>query len=340
VQEPTALPIGTSEPLGAPSVAGTSTFPGHLVRKVLLVTACAVLLYCAVLVFADYRAVAASLQKLPMRSIALSLVFASVSFLLRFVRWQRYLQVLGIRVELVDSALMFSCGLGMSISPGKAGELLKPLMLQQVTGASMARTVPILAAERITDAMALVLLASIGLLPGTLGVALVAATLAGCVVVACVFGSRGLGQWLIDYASRLRFLGRHRARLIHAHDSLLALCTPLRLFEGFCWSLAAWIVHSFCLFSLAHVFDGVSLSIGRAFLIDSAPALAGALAMLPGGLGFTEASMTGALVALGGGGVTAAVAAAITLAVRVTTLWWAVLLGLSALGVWQLKHRR
>lgn len=339
MQEPPALPIGTSEPLGMPRRGAASGIPAHLVGKVLLVVACAVLLYSVVLAFADYRAVAESLTRLPARSIGLSLLLASASFVLRFARWQRYLHWLEIRVPALDSALTFTCGLGMSITPGKAGELLKPLMLHQVTGASMTRTVPILAAERTTDAMALVLLASIGLLPSPWGFAAVALTLAGCFAVACVFAWRGLGSWVIDRASSVRWLGRHRARLLRAHESLLVLCSPSRLLEGFAWSLLAWSVHVCCLYSLAQVFEGVSLSLSHALLIDTLPALAGAFAMLPGGLGLTEASMTGAMVAFGHGAVTPAVAAAITLAVRVTTLWWGVLLGLTALGVWQLRHR-
>ena len=97
----------------------------ELVRKVLLVTLCAVVVYCAVAAIADFRAIGSNLQKLPLQRIALALGLASASFLVRFVRWQVYLRALDIRIPLFDSALIFTSGLGMSVTPGKAGELLK-----------------------------------------------------------------------------------------------------------------------------------------------------------------------------------------------------------------------
>ncbi|MDZ4166606.1 MAG: lysylphosphatidylglycerol synthase domain-containing protein, partial [Coriobacteriia bacterium] len=57
--------------------------------------------------------------------------------------------------------------------------------------------------------------------------------------------------------------------------------------------------------------------------------IAGAFSFLPGGIGLTEASMAGILVAAGMG---AAAASAATLVVRVATLWWSVGVGWIALG--------
>jgi glycosyltransferase 2 family protein len=62
----------------------------------------------------------------------------------------------------------------------------------------------------------------------------------------------------------------------------------------------------------------------------------GALAMMPGGLGVTEAGMTGLLQSIGGPAMTPSIATGITMLVRIATLWWAVVLGILALGL----HRR
>jgi len=184
----------------------------------------------------------------------------------------------------------------------------------------------------------LLLLGSLALLPGWVGVVLVSGTLAGGIGLGLLLSSHQLGDWFVEQLSHLRWLTSHRKRLVQLQLSLL--CSPARLLEGFTLSCAAWGVHSLVLWSLARVFEGASLNLVSALMIDSLPALAGALVMLPGGLGLTEASMTGGLVALGHGAVTSAVAAAITITVRVTTLWWAVALGLSALCLWHVRHRR
>jgi uncharacterized protein (TIRG00374 family) len=58
--------------------------------------------------------------------------------------------------------------------------------------------------------------------------------------------------------------------------------------------------------------------------------IAGALSFLPGGLGVTEAGMTGLLTRLGHG-IDGAVAVGATFVTRVCTLWFAVLVGFVAL---------
>jgi uncharacterized protein (TIRG00374 family) len=62
--------------------------------------------------------------------------------------------------------------------------------------------------------------------------------------------------------------------------------------------------------------------------------------MLPGGLGVTEAGMTGLLQTLGGPAMTKEVATAATILVRLATLWFAVAIGLVALGIFRLQQRR
>jgi uncharacterized protein (TIRG00374 family) len=72
----------------------------------------------------------------------------------------------------------------------------------------------------------------------------------------------------------------------------------------------------------------------------AASTVVGALAMMPGGLGVTDAGMTGLLQALGHGAVTPAIATATTILVRLATLWFAVAVGLVAFGAYKLTRSR
>jgi len=122
MQEPSSMSAATTEPMVRPVVESVRLeLPTRMLKKLLLVVAIALLIYAAVMLFADFRAVGESLRQLSLSSIALALTLASASFALRFLRWQRYLSVLGIRVGPLDSALIFLCGIGMSITPAKLG---------------------------------------------------------------------------------------------------------------------------------------------------------------------------------------------------------------------------
>ena len=78
-------------------------------------------------------------------------------------------------------------------------------------------------------------------------------------------------------------------------------------------------------------FPGTDVDLGTVTFIYSLSTVAGALAMMPGGLGITEGGMTG-LVVLLLPAVRPGVATATTILVRFATLWFAVLVGLVALA--------
>ncbi|HLZ08036.1 MAG TPA: lysylphosphatidylglycerol synthase domain-containing protein, partial [Chloroflexota bacterium] len=99
------------------------------------------------------------------RLLPLILGLTLVNYLLRFVKWNYYLRVVGIRdVPIRQSALIFTAGLAMAITPGKVGELLKAYLLRYFRGIPIGTGAPIIIAERLTDGIAMLLLASGGLL--------------------------------------------------------------------------------------------------------------------------------------------------------------------------------
>ena len=85
-----------------------------------------------------------------------------LNYSLRFVKWHYLLGKLGVQMPLKEDIWNFAAGLAMVISPGKAGELLKPYVVRERTGAPMAQTIPALVTERLTDGIAMLILAGLG----------------------------------------------------------------------------------------------------------------------------------------------------------------------------------
>src|SRR5690606_25262676 len=77
-----------------------------------------------------------------------------VNYGLRYAKWRFLLRRLGVDVPEIGNLWAFAAGLGMVISPGKAGELVKPYLVREMTGVPMTRTVPALVVERATDGVA------------------------------------------------------------------------------------------------------------------------------------------------------------------------------------------
>jgi uncharacterized protein (TIRG00374 family) len=250
-----------------------------------------------------------------------------VNYGLRFAKWDFYLHCLGVPLPRRQSLLVFLAGFTMSITPGKVGELLKAFLVRDLVGTELSRTASVVMAERLTDVAGLVVLAALGAtaLPhGAVFLGGVTLTLAGAVVA---LRTRGLAERA--HAALLR--GRRLARLAE----------PLRLFLGtgrtllapgvlaltVALSAVSWFFE--CLaFHLVLLGLGLDAPLRTATFLYAFASLAGAVSMLPGGLGVAEGSLTALLLALG---TPLPEAAAATLLIRAATLWFAVGLGAATL---------
>src|SRR5438128_2166450 len=92
------------------------------------------------------------------------LLFTLFNYVLRFFKWDVYLRLIGATgVAKKDSLMIFLSGMAMAMTPGKVGEVLKSYLLKQVRGTPIATSAPIVMAERLTDGVAMLILASVGL---------------------------------------------------------------------------------------------------------------------------------------------------------------------------------
>jgi glycosyltransferase 2 family protein len=250
---------------------------------------------------------------------------AFLNYVVRFFRWQYYLRVVGLRVETRRSLGIFFSGLAMSVTPGKIGELFKCLMLKREIDAPYARSVPVVINERLTDLVAIVVLAGLGVARYPTGRVVFAAGVAAMVVAIVVLAfsphlAERLGPWLAHRFAREGMadsateMGRVFVRLLRPGP--LALGTLL--------GVGAWFAECVA-FRLVFVGLGYTdISLFEATFIYALATLAGAVSFLPGGLGVTEATMAGLLALFE---IPKQTAAAATLIIRACTLWFAVALG-------------
>jgi glycosyltransferase 2 family protein len=114
-----------------PAPAPTSRlFTPALVRRTLFVALFAVVVHAAWLLLADFPAIVRSLQGVSASAVLLALLYASLNFAIRWLRWDLYLRRLGLVVSRTESAVLFTAGLAMTVTPAKTGEILKSLLLK------------------------------------------------------------------------------------------------------------------------------------------------------------------------------------------------------------------
>jgi uncharacterized protein (TIRG00374 family) len=198
----------------------------------------------------------------------------------------------------------------------------------------MAVSAPIVAAERITDGLAMVGLAAVGLLVYTLGWQVLLAFTVVTLAAILVAQNRALVHRLLGWGERLPVVSRFAHHLYALYDSTERLLAWKPLTIAIVLGLISWagecLAFYVVLIGLGFAPSGTLLL--QATFILAMSTLVGAVSMLPGGLGAADASVTGLLLLL----VTVPpmsqpVAVAATLLIRFCTLWFGVLLGVAAL---------
>ena len=292
-------------------------------KKWLLLVALTLGVFVALVGYGDFGDTVEEIGDLSILYLVAGLGLALANYLLRFLRWAFYLKVLAIESPVVISALVFLSGLAMSITPGKAGELVKCYLLNSKTGVPVSRSAPVVVMERLADVISVIILGLTGfvLLPVPVIVILAVALLA--TVVGLMFAVSRQAS----YITNLPILSRWSELLQGSHEGFKELVSPRVMVVGVVIGAVAWFAEGLALWVILKGI-GSDIDLVRALPIYAVATLVGAVTTLPGGLVGTEGSM---LAFLQQSGVTRAGASAGTVLTRLVTLWFAVLVGLLAL---------
>jgi glycosyltransferase 2 family protein len=317
--------------------AGAARKGGVAVRRILVAMLLAVVVYGGFAVWRGVGKMGDELARFHWWAFGAACALALGNYLVRWLKWEFYLARLGIRgVGRVDSLLTFLSGFVLTVTPGKVGEVFKSVVLFETHGVPVARTAPIVVAERVTDVIGVVVLIVFGSLGFSGGLLWAGLGATAVIVLLVVVSHRGLSIALIRVVERLpgpfRRIG---PRLHEAYESLATLVKPSNLVLPTLLSIGAWSLECTALWVILRGF-GETTGFGLATFFYATSTLAGALVPVPGGLGVTETSLQGQLQELGHVGATTATASMIL--VRFATLWFAVLVGFASLSWLKRRH--
>lgn len=322
----------------SPPAAPPVWSPQRLVRPFIVGVVITAGAYAALMLLSDWSSVSEAAQAVPLSAVLAALAASTGNFALRWARWVLYLRRVGVSVPAVDSGLVFLSGFSMSLTPGKVGELLKPAMLHDRYGAPLEPVGSVVIAERITDLLAVAALLGVGALAEPKVAAIAGLVWLGVGGGIAVLAWPRLAEVVVGVARRLPAGDRIAGIAQRLLDSLRDLNRPATLLPALGLSVGAWGLQCVSLYLVCAPMAGLDISPLASILAYTAPLLAGAAALVPGGVGVAEASMVGLLVQLGDGTVSDTTAA--TAITRAATLWWAVVLGLGGLLAWSLRRPR
>lgn len=268
----------------------------------------------------------------------------------RFLEWHYYLGVIGARhkISLPDSIIIFIASFTMAVSPGKSAEVIKAALLKAKTGVSIARSTPVVLAERIVDGLAVIVIVFVALLISgdllnlgayngvdydLLSRSLIYTSMLLITGGLIVVQIRPLAMFFLNALGYIPLLNRLQQPLTDFYESSreifhLRHVIPMTLVGVgvYVWSIVGFVIILYG-FGLEMTWQ---LVLQAAFIAGVVSAI-GAFSFVPNGAGVTEVT-TGAMllafVAPVQPMMTPAMAAAIALMTSLFLKWFRVLLGL------------
>lgn len=272
--------------------------------------------------------VVAAVTQVGILGISLALGLSLLNYSLRFLRWQLFLKTLGHPIPWRPSLRIYMSGFSLTTTPGKAGEALRGVFLKDY-GVPFRKSFGAFFAERFCDLISVSILASGGLwiYPQARPVLFIVAAVLAFVLLAIQKDS-----WL---QAAERFAKRQLPeRFANPVEFILEMVIAFRscfstsvLLAAISIGVVAWMAEAVALYALLHLL-GYQIDLVAAAFTYGFSLVIGGITLLPGGLGGAEVTMLQLLIMQN---VIAPVAVAITLVIRLTSLWFSVFLGLIAL---------
>ena len=269
----------------------------------------------------DVRQIGSGVRSFPWQIMPAVIGLTLWNYLLRFIKWHYFLKQVKVpKLPILESARLFVAGFPLAVTPGKVGETLKGVWLNQMTGFPTAMGVSVVLAERISDGLAMLVLSAVGVIAYRRywpAFAIVLGLLLGAVVISQI---RPLAQYLLSWGPRLPLVRRFAGSINDFYEGTFTLFRPWTTFVSVSLGTISWLAEGIGFYLMLLGF-GVTPGVGTlsiAIFVLSFSTVIGAISALPGGLLATDASIVGMLVLLLD--MDANTAAAATLLIRFATL--------------------
>lgn len=302
---------------------------GWQYRVVIISVVLSAIGYLCFSLWGGWEAVISAIAKVGVAGIFIALLMSTLNYGLRFLRWQGYLKAFGHAVPWRPSLRIYLAGFALTTTPGKAGEALRGVLLK-CWGVPFPQSFAAFFSERLSDLLAVVLLAFLGLTlyPDSRLIVLVGVSFV--IISLLVLSQRSLIERISALLPAQN--GKLMGFLYHLIQVLLEAqrCHRLGiLVASTLLSLIAWGAEAVAFYWILN-WMGADIPLAFAVFIYALSMLAGALSFMPGGLGGAEAVMVGLLVWKG---MLSADAIAATILIRLVTLWFAVGVGVVELMI-------
>lgn len=290
-------------------------------NKFWLIILFAAVVYLIMGVYADLGNLLGAIQHFNWIFFIVMIILTTTAYFIRFLKWNYFLKSVDVHLKLKDNLFVFLSGLGMIITPAKVGEIWKGWLIKDMNGESLSKTVPVVIVDRLTDLTGLIILSALGILYYKEGFYILIILILLFTGFFATIKSKKISSKIIENFEKRA--SKYSKDIKRIHLTFEKLMDPGNIFMMSFLSAFAWFFECLALYFVIIGF-GESISVLISTFVFSFASLAGAVSMIPGGIGVAEATFSGLLQYFG---LRATASVGVALIIRSGTLWYGTILG-------------
>jgi len=280
--------------------------------------------YVVIIIVGDLNKISESFLKLKPEFIFPVLALETISLIFRALRQRELLNKIGIKISILANLKIYFAAMSLVATPAGSGEVIKSHFIKENYGHNISKTLPIVFVERYHDLLAISTILLVSLLvvfswPSAIILVISSVLLGG---IFLIIRRQNLLMKVQQKMANIKFL----SKLIpgsELNESLEDLSGSKIMAKAWSISLLSWILDALAVYVGFLAFDQ-HFEILETFQFYYTSIAYGAISLIPGGVGVTEGTLIGLLMSEG---LNISLATAIVLFVRITTIWFATILG-------------
>lgn len=297
--------------------------------------ALAVFVYLILILLGNWEELLVHITRVPVYIIILAMLLSFSNYCFRFLKWVLFTNNLELNIPLKENFKVFIAGLSLAITPGKAGEAIRAFLLKEKSDVHLSKGLASMFSELLIDLLAVALLSAIGIFlmqadSAYMIVILVILLLVTVGVIIFLFDPLYLIFSKVFNIGPLKKLGVFIDKF---RMDVIVSITVSTFFISLGLGMIGWSCECLGFMIIANSL-GIPMTFPMATFIYATASILGAVSFLPGGLGLMEGGL--GLFVIDLLGVSASLSVALTLLIRLSTLWFGVCLGLIFL-IWNIN---
>ena len=293
-------------------------------KKSLIIIFLIMVFYVSLTIISDIEKTANHFSNIKFEIIPLVLGIQFLSLILRGIRQKKLLDEINVKLSFKENLKIYFAGISFISTPLGLGQVVKSQLIKELHGISRSKTLPVIILERFFDIFAITMLVIFTIIQFfSIQSAVIVLISLVIISIAYVILMKGNLGYITKKISKISFL----KKILPSDEIYESLHTSLKfkkMISSLGLSLVIWSIDAVGVY-LAFLSFNIDINFIQSIQYYLTSLVYGTISFLPGGVGLTEGSLIAQLMT---NGFDFSFASSMTVFVRLTTIWFATILGL------------